>query len=383
MMSHTLQECSLQVGFITDWVSIVQSPLATIDKSIQDNLQVTEFMHLRLLALIGTILPHISCFSITNQRTDQSSLETIIQIKILSPSHPYHGRTLLAIPAMFGMQSFDKIIAPVYLSHSNALCTPYTPYLPILSQSDLQLLNPTHNPQTGLIPYTNYANTSKWIHAVPRGHCAFDIKSLQIQSSGFLAGLIFNDGQTTGIHPPSYISTTDPSSAYDIPIRMSSNTVGDFIHIPSMFLPYSEMKTILGINGNEDAFSHIPDAFVISIERVEWDYFKHGTFSTPSYASLISVVLFYISVAMLCASLSMMIVICYGMVRNYYCYGAFLYSEHGIKAQPKLKKVEFPIFVFEEGDLEEDVCCAICIDDFGVGNCARVLPCGHRFHTTW
>ncbi|KAI5660091.1 hypothetical protein M9H77_28884 [Catharanthus roseus] len=65
-------------------------------------------------------------------------------------------------------------------------------------------------------------------------------------------------------------------------------------------------------------------------------------------------------------------------------FGQFVESENAIMGKPPAAKhvvKDLPEVVLSKDDLEKnDVICAICKDEMGVGEVARQLPCSHKYH---
>lgn len=293
---------------------------------------------------------------------EQSSLDLIVEMKILSSNSP--KRRILMIPALFGQQIIPFTVLPLAINNYQGNCFGQNASIPILSNEQLQILAAQN-------PFKDYSQSSEWITALPRGNCPFDQKIFHAQQANFHSAIIFNDGINTGF------SGNAPGYGEDIFIRMSSNSLGESITIPSLFAPFSEFKSIT------DYFNSNETSVIVSLETVKWDFFKHGSLSSVKI-SAISYVLFYASLLMLIVSITMTLIIACGMIRNLYMFGEITYT--GIKKQPKLKtsQLNFPIIEYKLLETTVEVeCCAICIDDFCTGSLARELPCGHRFHTTW
>lgn len=313
------------------------------------------------LLLSNFILQFISA-QIPIKASDSLPLTTIIEIKIASPLHPNTLNLIHAIPALFGNMTFKKFHAPMYFSRNGQSCTKSKIKLPILSESDQELLLKEY-------PGRNYTNPKYWIAALERGNCAFDQKVLVSQENGFMAALIYNFGVMQRLYP-------SQSDFDDLPIRMSGNTLGSKIQIPSFFSTFKEVQKLLGYSLSGEIMREIPKVFVVSVEVVSYAYSEWG------WAHYASAILFWISLVLLVSSLGMSAAIGWRVARVYYGYEQEYEHVFGSRKQARLVKVDFPIRVFGENECG-DLCCAICIDDFEAGSRARLLPCGHMFHTEW
>ncbi|KAI8854244.1 hypothetical protein BC829DRAFT_221248 [Chytridium lagenaria] len=87
--------------------------------------------------------------------------------------------------------------------------------------------------------------SSRWFVLIPRGNCPFDVKIYHAQKAGFSGAIIYNNG------------TSPYSGTADIPVRMSSNTLGDRISFTSaMYLTQHDGKHLL-----RTAASHRPPGY--------------------------------------------------------------------------------------------------------------------------
>ena len=328
----------------------------------------------------------------------------VLNITVLSKEHPFFGQSIFAVPSLFGEVIDSKRIVPVVNLGMIETCHPFVHTMPTLTDDDAALLE--SNPE---LPKRDFVemevladidnlnlkkrdnkDTITWMALSARGGCAFDTKVFHAQNAGFGLVGIYNDGISSGIYQvtertASRAKYADPSDwRWDLPLRMASSSYGSKVRIPSVFFTYAEVSRILGIH---PSIRHTPSSFVISIEPVPRDTYK--TANMNSFDSIISAILFYISMAMLTASVLMSVGVIIGIIRHYMLYGTV--QEHDLpKPLPKMDKVDFPLKVFTqedfahaEGEHAQDPCCAICIEDFEVGCKARLLPCSHQFHDTW
>ncbi|EGF82156.1 hypothetical protein BATDEDRAFT_86907 [Batrachochytrium dendrobatidis JAM81] len=230
-------------------------------------------------------------------------------------------------------------------------------------------------------------------------------------------------------------SNGQPIQAKDMHIRMSAHTMHNSIHVYSMFMSYASSRQL--IDSAIPLAQSDPSTYPIIIQLIptETKYYRGYTAHHDTLVSLaFDMLLLFISVT-ICGSCFLGICLLLSVVRNAVVFGHFFIYETIIEGsvlilsagqhtalqstQPaKLASIPFPVRILCAMDIENlhntsqmfpiakvssvsetdpkqiaegldwaqsetnisRDCCAICLDDFVVGNQVRELPCRHLFH---
>ncbi|KAI8813500.1 hypothetical protein BJ742DRAFT_788508 [Cladochytrium replicatum] len=242
-----------------------------------------------------------------------------------------------------------------------------------------------------------------WVAVFTRGGCPFDVKIYNAQLAGFSGAIVYN-------HPTATKRKDAPFE--DLPVRMSSNTLGENVDILAMFVTQrvSQLlrKFAIPIVDEKGKGRHSMLVAALHPSNMLWtgdqiDFPFNGSFMFLALSNydlaVVSLLLFSASCALL------WLVLLLGRNAILYAHAGAL--EHARNRKPPtLEKVDFPLRIITEADLapNDDLekgklaseteygscaifptsrdCCAICIDEFAVGNQVRQLPCRHQFHDT-
>ncbi|EYU22837.1 hypothetical protein ABFS82_03G111400 [Erythranthe guttata] len=197
-----------------------------------------------------------------------------------------------------------------------------------------------------IVPKTN--DTSSFVMIV-RGNCSFDDKVRRAQSAGFKAAIVF-DNETDDL------------------VAMAGNSAG--IKIPAVFVSKSSGETLAKYVGSTDANICI----VPSSENSAWSIMAIS----------------FISLLAMSAVLATCFFVRRHRIRREQPHALCVREFHGmsgrlVKAMPSL------IFTAVLEDNSTSCTCAICLEDYIMGEKIRILPCRHKFHaicvdawlTTW
>ncbi|KAJ1560576.1 hypothetical protein HK096_008082, partial [Nowakowskiella sp. JEL0078] len=337
--------------------------------------------------------------------------------------------TVLAVPALFGTQlprDTHTKVALLVLPEEIDGCIPFDVDTPSLTTAQNQLLRSNrggvkivHREQSSEDLVARRENLAakptrheRWLVMLPRGNCPFDIKVLHAQIAGFAGVVVYNS-----------VTSSD-----DVPVRMSANNVGDSLAVWAMFVTRKDAtllqrfaflenaKRKTGEAANSDMMerkkgSRKIGSVVISLETsLSASWISSNTLFTvvpTNNYDLIAVFLLMISATF--TVMWFLLIIGGG--------GIFFVNLHELAPPkaPTLSKVDLPLRTItddeirraKEDDLEQGGngkcdqnlfakdgafvhtinlrvgdCCAICIDEFVVGDRLRQLPCRHQFHDT-
>ncbi|KAJ3114671.1 hypothetical protein HDU96_001815 [Phlyctochytrium bullatum] len=347
--------------------------------------------------------------------------------------------SVLAVPALFGPVIKTAFKAPLLLLDLDA-CDPFTISLPEVAELDMlsssdssksrvddanstsaqDKKNVTKQSSTqtlhrrggaGVFNETSSSNTAfvmqpearktKWFVLIPRGNCPFDVKVYHAQQAGFSGAIIYSN------HTPAANGT-------DLPVRMSSNALGDRISLTSaMFVTNQDARKIIDSSARNDFGSqHIPGPLWITLSPDSWPTAGWGGgvnngVSGDLTRSLIGLVadLVFLTITVFVLSIAFMsLYLVINMIRNYMVHGSmfvvimhyahtpsdmdFGEREEEEEEQKLLEKITLPLRVVKEEDLSAGSgdeagndenesgmaaggtreCCAICIDEFLVGS---------------
>lgn len=303
-------------------------------------------------------------------------------ISILNPNILYKTE-IVSIPSIFGAQFTQPgIHGPVVLIKNNGCSMmDYPVDLPALPHN-LPYWIPDQF-------YTSKETGPKYIGIVTRGGCPFDVKVFNAQLNGLSGIVIYNNN----------------SGNDETLVRMSADRYGEQIGIYSFFVTKSAGKAMVElakaiedsslISSTEEYYSletdtpsasDSTDTFPLWIS-IEPDRYGSDPFDDRDRLSpLFSNAVFIVIVIVLCTSSSLLLLLLVSMIRRYIMYGrldGLGNSKNDVP--PALKKINFPLLTWNDELVKKhkDDCCAICIDEFCVGDKVRELPCLHRFHDTW
>ncbi|OBZ88952.1 Receptor y region, transmembrane domain- and RING domain-containing protein 2 [Choanephora cucurbitarum] len=173
---------------------------------------------------------------------------------------------------------------------------------------------------------------SDWIALVRRGSCSFVSKVRYMQKSGAVAVIVGDPEQ------PGWVTMYTPGDASDIVI-------------PSVFVAKEEYHKLLNL-------SKLVGTPVLSV-------ISHETSSTVRPWIDLIILLIILPMIMIC-----MIYI-------------FWKVKQHILRQRELAPVLFVSQLnMQQGEEEEGDSCAICLEEYGVGDELRLLPCQHQFHAS-
>ncbi|KAJ3087916.1 hypothetical protein HK102_009992 [Quaeritorhiza haematococci] len=247
-----------------------------------------------------------------------------------------------------------------------------------------------------------------WIAVIPRGNCAFDVKAYHTQAAGFAGMIIYNNGSIV-------------TAQGDVPVRMAANSLGAYVDILSMFVTHMdgmELRTAAQLYTQklmeagaiqQQQQQQQSTRLIISMVPTRWDWYQarvpwwregwdHKSFGHWSH------LVFLLTISVLYGSMLVLLGLLFSIGRSFLIHQRIFGNGGrgpGVRGKrneaPKLTKVTFPIRIITEqelarsgssSDLEntgyetQRDCCAICIDEFVVGNRVRQLPCKHQFHDT-
>ncbi|PHT50124.1 Receptor -like proteiny region, transmembrane domain- and RING domain-containing protein 2 [Capsicum baccatum] len=171
-----------------------------------------------------------------------------------------------------------------------------------------------------------------------RGGCSFEDKVRQAQAAGFKAAIIYNDG-------------------YGDLVAMAGNSAG--VKIPAVFVSRASGERLKKHSGDIDV-----EVWIIpSFENSAWSIMAIS----------------FISLLAMSAVLATCFFVRRHRIRRERTRATRVHEFHGmssrlVKAMPSL------IFTSVLEDNCTSVTCAICLEDYSVGDKLRILPCRHKFH---
>ncbi|XP_042459442.1 receptor homology region, transmembrane domain- and RING domain-containing protein 1-like isoform X1 [Zingiber officinale] len=188
---------------------------------------------------------------------------------------------------------------------------------------------------------------------IRRGECSFEAKVRNAQYAGFKAAIIF-DNEDRG----SLISN----------IAVAGNSVG--IHIHAVFISMASGETLRKYVG----YAGLELWILPTIDSSAWSI----------------VVISFISLLAISAVLAMCFFVRRNVIRHEQHRLPNVREFHGMSSQ-LVKAMPSLIFTSAVEDNCTSTTCAICLEDYCVGDKLRVLPCRHKFHafcvdswlTTW
>ena len=285
---------------------------------------------------------------------------------------------IYGLPALFGVMPKRPLVGELHIFTNQSAC---------YNISDLRLENKLKTKMNR----RNEASSLK-LTMIPRGDCSFDMKALNAQKAGFDAVIIYNEG-----------FERDNSLFNDYPIRMAPGKYAKEVRIPVMHLTQSDAKQIRFASqhlASQSAFDNRPKLRIALFKRPFLTYRSLTQELLFQSLILLITVIFSASVVL---SLSFIFLI----LQNVFKFGSPLVQQTIIQGSlilldgdfqhitPKLRTIPFPetcltpedIRVLRNDDenraLLSRESCAICLEEFAIGNKARVLPCRHVFHTAW
>ncbi|KAJ8551181.1 hypothetical protein K7X08_000551 [Anisodus acutangulus] len=171
-----------------------------------------------------------------------------------------------------------------------------------------------------------------------RGGCSFEDKVRRAQSAGFKAAIIYND-------------------EYGDLVAMAGNSAG--VKIPAVFVSRASGERLTKYAGDIDV-----EVWIIpSFENSAWSIMAIS----------------FISLLAMSAALATCFFVRRHRIRREQPRASCVREFHGmssrlVKAMPSL------IFTSVLEDNCTSVTCAICLEDYSVGDKLRILPCRHKFH---
>jgi hypothetical protein len=285
----------------------------------------------------------------------------------------YNSIVWTSTPALFG-RILEEPIRGAHFPNSGPIkfvnhdgCSPFTVKFPNITEKYIDSDN--------FEQVVDYKNS--WIGIIQRGGCPFDQKVLHMQEAGFKATVV--------LHQYDDFSKNN--------IRMSAHSLGDSIEIFASFIDRKQ-----GINLISNILSKaLPPIVTIKPSSLPW------LSQELILAGFIDMLILFLLV-LTTGTIFLLVGFSINILHNYYHYGRFNIEETIHDAAmliisgdmpihlPKLDKITFPSRKLTLDDLETDWryggvlgqdSCAICLEDFIIGNQVRELPCKHNFHDIW
>ncbi|XP_059299403.1 receptor homology region, transmembrane domain- and RING domain-containing protein 2-like isoform X4 [Lycium ferocissimum] len=171
-----------------------------------------------------------------------------------------------------------------------------------------------------------------------RGECSFEDKVRKAQAAGFKAAIIYDN-------------------AYGDIIAMAGTSTG--VKILAVFVSKASGETLKKYAGDTDM-----EVWIIpSLENSAW------SIMATSFISLLA----------MSAVLAMCFFVRRHHVRREWPRASRVREFHGISSR-LVKAMPSLIFTSVVEDNSTSVTCAICLEDYSVGDKIRILPCRHKFH---
>ncbi|KAM3306098.1 receptor y region, transmembrane domain and RING domain-containing protein 2 isoform X1 [Capsicum chacoense] len=215
-------------------------------------------------------------------------------------------------------------------------------------------------------------NTHDLFLLIIRGGCSFEDKVRQAQAAGFKAAIIYNDGYGDLVARifmlraeelgANYITDPFPfekpkKRTKKLSERMAGNSAG--VKIPAVFVSRASGERLKKHSGDIDV-----EVWIIpSFENSAWSIMAIS----------------FISLLAMSAVLATCFFVRRHRIRRERTRATWVHEFHGmssrlVKAMPSL------IFTSVLEDNCTSVTCAICLEDYSVGDKLRILPCRHKFH---
>ncbi|XP_059299400.1 receptor homology region, transmembrane domain- and RING domain-containing protein 2-like isoform X1 [Lycium ferocissimum] len=173
---------------------------------------------------------------------------------------------------------------------------------------------------------------------IMRGECSFEDKVRKAQAAGFKAAIIYDN-------------------AYGDIIAMAGTSTG--VKILAVFVSKASGETLKKYAGDTDM-----EVWIIpSLENSAW------SIMATSFISLLA----------MSAVLAMCFFVRRHHVRREWPRASRVREFHGISSR-LVKAMPSLIFTSVVEDNSTSVTCAICLEDYSVGDKIRILPCRHKFH---
>ncbi|XP_020869412.1 receptor homology region, transmembrane domain- and RING domain-containing protein 5 isoform X2 [Arabidopsis lyrata subsp. lyrata] len=177
---------------------------------------------------------------------------------------------------------------------------------------------------------------------IVRGGCSFEEKVIKAQKAGYKAAIVYNNG-------------------YDeLLVPMAGNSSG--VHIHGLLVTRASGEVLKGYSGRSEMELWLIPGFGISLWSI--------------------MCITFISLLTISAVLATCFVFHMHRIRRSVRDLHLPYGGQGLSRMPRNLLQSMPTEVYT-GVLEESstsVTCAICIDDYCVGEKLKILPCKHKFH---